>query len=39
MSKTQEVLSLWSNNEIKSMPEHYYDELIISTIEKLQVSK
>jgi hypothetical protein len=35
LSQTKEVLRLWSNNEIKGMPEDYYDPLIIKTIEKL----
>ncbi|ALC84134.1 hypothetical protein AM592_06810 [Bacillus gobiensis] len=34
-SQTKEVLRLWINDEIKGAPKHYYDPLIIETIEKL----
>jgi hypothetical protein len=35
LSQTKEVLRLWSNNEIKGVPENHYDSLIINTIEKM----
>lgn len=35
LSQTKEVLRIWMNNGIKSVPEHYYDPIIIDTIEKL----
>ncbi|RNC98030.1 DUF1835 domain-containing protein [Lysinibacillus halotolerans] len=35
LSETKEVLRIWINNGIQSVPENYYDLLIIETIEKL----
>ncbi|KOS63462.1 DUF1835 domain-containing protein [Lysinibacillus agricola] len=42
VSQNNDVLRLWINNEIKGVPENYFDPLIIETIEKLhneQVTK
>ncbi|MFJ7182851.1 DUF1835 domain-containing protein [Lysinibacillus xylanilyticus] len=35
LSQTNDVLRLWINNEIKGVPENYFDPLIIETIERL----
>lgn len=35
LSETKEVLRIWINDGIQSVPENYYDLLIIETIEKL----
>lgn len=35
LSQTKKVLRIWMNNRIKSVPEHYYDPLIMNTIEKM----
>ncbi|MGE7674874.1 DUF1835 domain-containing protein [Lysinibacillus sp. NPDC094403] len=35
LSKTNDVLRLWIDNEIKGVPENYFDLLIIKTIENL----
>lgn len=35
LSQTNDVLRLWINNEIKEVPENYFDPLIIETIERL----
>ncbi|WP_285397009.1 DUF1835 domain-containing protein [Lysinibacillus sp. fls2-241-R2A-57] len=35
LSHTNDVLRLWIDNEIKGVPENYFDPLIIATIEKL----
>jgi hypothetical protein len=42
LSQTKEVLRVWNNNKIIGVPEHHYDPIIISTLEKLhneQVTK
>lgn len=35
LCETKGVLRLWLDNDIKGMPEYYYDSLIIETIEKI----
>ncbi|MEY9976734.1 DUF1835 domain-containing protein [Lysinibacillus sp. RC79] len=35
LSQTNDILRLWINNEIKGVPENYFDSLIIETIERL----
>lgn len=35
LSKSEEVLRIWSDEVIKGVPENYYDPLIIETLEKL----
>lgn len=35
LSQSKEVLRLWINDEIKGVPEHHFDTLILETIEKL----
>ncbi|MGE7946393.1 DUF1835 domain-containing protein [Lysinibacillus sp. NPDC093688] len=35
LSQTNDVLRIWINNEIKEVPEKYFDPLIIDTIERL----
>ncbi|GAB0166565.1 hypothetical protein LSPCS325_00020 [Lysinibacillus sp. CTST325] len=35
LSQTNDILRLWINNEIKGVPENYFDPLIIETIERL----
>ncbi|MCL1699142.1 DUF1835 domain-containing protein [Lysinibacillus sp. Bpr_S20] len=35
LSQTKDVLRLWINNEIKGVPENYFDLLIIETIDRL----
>ncbi|MBB4825886.1 hypothetical protein HNO89_003122 [Sporosarcina luteola] len=35
LSQTKEVLRIWKDGEIKSVPDHYYDPLIIETVEKM----
>ena len=35
LSQTQEVLRIWVENQINSVPEHHYDQLIINTLEMM----
>lgn len=35
LSQTKDVLRLWINNEIKAVPDKYFDSLILKTIERL----
>ena len=35
LSESKDMLRIWLDNEIKGMPEHYFDSFIMQTIEKI----
>jgi len=39
LCKEKEVLRIWENNKIMSVPENYYDEYIINTVKKFHQKK
>jgi hypothetical protein len=39
LSESRDVLRIWSNSEIKSVAEDYFDDYIIDTARKLQVER
>jgi hypothetical protein len=39
LSETTEVLRVWENGKIIGVPEHHFDKLIISTIERLHTNQ